>query len=85
MGKKIIKLTESELYNLVKKVLQEQEQKDSSFYRIDGEAFKVINEQLYHAKVNYETGDIKLVANFNGNIKDFILSPMTVLTNLSLC
>jgi|SanBayMetagenome_1026888.scaffolds.fasta_scaffold00487_6 hypothetical protein len=75
MGKKIIKLTESELYNLVKKVLQEQEQKDSSFYRIDGEAFKVINGQLYHAKVDYETGDVKLVANFNGNVNDFKVIP----------
>ena len=75
MGKKIIKLTESELYNIVKRVLQEQEEKDSSFYRIDGEAFKIVNGQLYHAKVNYETADVKLVSNFNGNINDFKVIP----------
>jgi hypothetical protein len=75
MGKKIIKLTESELYNIVKRVLQEQEEKDGSFYIIDGEAFRIVNGQLYHAKVNYETADVKLVANFNGNINDFKVIP----------
>jgi hypothetical protein len=75
MGKKIIKLTESELYNLVKRVLQEQEKEDDSFYRIGSEAFKIKNGKLYHAKVDYETGDVKLVANFNGNINDFKVIP----------
>ena len=75
MGKKIIKLTESELYNLVKRVLQEQENEDDSFYTIDGEAFKIKNGQLYHAKVDYETGHVKLVANFNGNVNDFKVIP----------
>ena len=77
MGKKIIKLTESELYNIVKRVLQEQEkeEEDDSFYRIDTEAFKVVNGQLYQANVDYDNGDVKLVANFNGNINDFKVIP----------
>ena len=75
MGKKIVKLTESELYNLVKRVLQEQEEEDDSFYRIGREAFKIKNGKLYHAKVDYETGHVKLVANVNGNINDFKVIP----------
>ena len=45
MGKKIIKLTESELYNIVKRVLQEQEkeEEDDSFYRIDNENKKLLD------------------------------------------
>lgn len=49
MGKKIIKLTESELYNLVKKVLQEQEEEDNSYYQLDGTSlyFKINEGYLY--------------------------------------
>ena len=60
MGKKIIKLTESELYNLVKKVLQEQEEKeeeiDESFYKLGSEFYFKINQNYLYSIVDVADG-----------------------------
>jgi outer membrane protein OmpA-like peptidoglycan-associated protein len=71
MGKKIIKLTESELYNIVKRVLQEQEEEqDNSYYNVAGMGFKIVNNQLYTASVD-EEGYPTLLSNLNGVLSDF--------------
>lgn len=73
MAKKIIKLTESELYNIVKRVLQEQnESEDNSYYTIGatGINLKVIDGQLYLVSVN-EEGKIKPIQPLNGVLYDF--------------
>jgi outer membrane protein OmpA-like peptidoglycan-associated protein len=60
MGKKIIKLTESELYYLVKKVLQEQEEKeeeiDESFYKLGSEFYFKINQNYLYSIVDVADG-----------------------------
>jgi hypothetical protein len=60
MGKKIIKLTESELYNLVKRVLQEQEEKeeeiDESFYKLGSEFYFKINQNYLYSIVDVADG-----------------------------
>jgi outer membrane protein OmpA-like peptidoglycan-associated protein len=60
MGKKIVKLTESELYNLVKKVLQEQEEKeeeiDESFYKLGSEFYFKINQNYLYSIVDVADG-----------------------------
>ena len=60
MGKKIIKLTESELYNLVKKVLQEQEEKeeeiDESFYKLGSKFYFKINQNYLYSIVDGADG-----------------------------
>jgi outer membrane protein OmpA-like peptidoglycan-associated protein len=78
MGKKIIKLTESELYYLVKKVLQEQEEKeeeiDESFYKLGSEFYFKINQNYLYSIVDgadgqqwkYVNGDLY---NFKVNYK----------------
>jgi len=71
MGKKIIKLTESELYNIVKRVLQEQEEEqDNSYYNVAGMGFKIVNNELYTASVD-EEGYPTLLSNLNGVLSDF--------------
>jgi outer membrane protein OmpA-like peptidoglycan-associated protein len=71
MGKKIIKLTESELYNLVKRVLQEQEE-DNSYYTIGvtGINLKIINGKLYQVSLN-KKGNIEPIQPLNGVLYDF--------------
>ena len=71
MGKKIIKLTESELYNLVKRVLQEQEE-DNSYYTIGdtGINLKIINGKLYQVSLD-ENNNIKQFIPLNGVLSDF--------------
>ena len=74
MGKKIIKLTESELYNIVKRVLREQEEEqDNSYYNVAGLGFKIVNNQLYTASVD-EDGYPTLLSNLNGVLSDFKIS-----------
>jgi outer membrane protein OmpA-like peptidoglycan-associated protein len=74
MGKKIIKLTESELYNIVKRVLREQEEEqDNSYYNVAGMGFKIVNNQLYTASVD-EDGYPTLLSNLNGVLSDFKIS-----------
>jgi outer membrane protein OmpA-like peptidoglycan-associated protein len=71
MGKKIIKLTESELYNLVKKVLQEQEE-DNSYYTIgaSGLNLKIIDGKLYQVSLT-ENNKIEPIQSLNGVLYDF--------------
>jgi outer membrane protein OmpA-like peptidoglycan-associated protein len=59
MGKKIIKLTESELYNIVKRVLREQENEeeiDESFYKLGGEFYFKINQNYLYSIVDVADG-----------------------------
>lgn len=72
MGKKIIKLTESELYNLVKRVLQEQEEEDNSYYTIGvtGINLKIIDGKLYQVSLN-ENRKIEPIQPLNGILYDF--------------
>jgi len=72
MGKKIIKLTESELYNLVKRVLQEQEEEDNSYYSIGatGLNLKIIDGKLYQVFLN-ENRKIEPIQPLNGVLYDF--------------
>lgn len=73
MGKKIIKLTESELYRIVKRVLQEQnETEDNSYYAIGstGINLKIIDGKLYQISVN-ENGKVEPVLPLNGVLYDF--------------
>jgi len=73
MGKKIIKLTESELYNLVKRVLQEQNEiEDNSYYTIGvtGINLKIIDGKLYQVSVD-ENNKIKPILPLNGVLSDF--------------
>jgi len=73
MSKKIIKLTESELYKIVKRVLQEQsETEDNSYYTIGvtGINLKIIDGKLYQVSVN-ENGKVEPVQLLNGVLYDF--------------
>ena len=71
MGKKIIKLTESELYNIVKRVLQEQEKEeeiDDSFYKLGGDFYFKINQNYLYSIV--DNGDGQQWTYINGNVYD---------------
>lgn len=73
MGKKIIKLTESELYNIVKRVLKEQnESEDNSYYTIgaSGLNLKIIDGKLYQVSIN-ENNKIEPIQSLNGVLYDF--------------
>jgi hypothetical protein len=73
MGKKIIKLTESELYNIVKRVLREQdESEDNSYYTIGvtGINLKIIDGKLYQVFLN-ENRKIVPTQPLNGVLYDF--------------
>ena len=76
MGKKIIKLTESDLYRIVKRVINEQEEasEDNSYYTIaikNGQlAFRVIDGRLWLLKFDKNGLGIP-VQNLNGVLSDF--------------
>jgi outer membrane protein OmpA-like peptidoglycan-associated protein len=76
MGKKIIKLTESDLYRIVKRVINEQEEasEDNSYYTIaikNGQlAFRVIDGRLWLLKFD-KNGLGVPVQNLNGVLSDF--------------
>jgi outer membrane protein OmpA-like peptidoglycan-associated protein len=76
MGKKIIKLTESDLYRIVRRVINEQAEasEDNSYYTIpvrDGQlAFKVIDGRLWLLKFD-KNGEPIPVQNLNGVLSDF--------------
>jgi outer membrane protein OmpA-like peptidoglycan-associated protein len=73
MGKKIIKLTESELYNIVKRVLREQdESEDNSYYTIgaSGLNLKIIDGKLYQVSLS-EDRKIEPIQPLNGVLYDF--------------
>lgn len=79
MGKKIIRLTESELYKIVKKVIQEQDNSvDLSYYEINGTGlkFKVIDGKLYYAITDKNNVVIPKIF-MNGNVADFKVNPDT--------
>jgi len=69
--KKIIRLTESDIYNLVKRVINEQENIDNN-YNIPntGISFKIIDGQLYNV-IFTKKGLPILKTALNGNLKDF--------------
>ena len=71
MGKKIIRLTESELYSIVKRVIKE-EVIDKSYYRIEGTGliFQIIDGKLYTAKL-YRNGEVEPEYALNGDLYDF--------------
>jgi outer membrane protein OmpA-like peptidoglycan-associated protein len=76
MGKKIIKLTESDLYRIVRRVINEQEEasEDNSYYTIavrNGQlAFRVIDGRLWLLKFD-KNGLGVPVQNLNGVLSDF--------------
>ena len=76
MGKKIIKLTESDLYRIVRRVINEQaeDSEDNSYYTIpvrDGQlAFRVIDGRLWLLKFD-KNGEPIPVQNLNGVLSDF--------------
>jgi len=73
MRKKIIKLTESELYNIVKRILREQdESKDNSYYSIgaSGLNLKIIDGKLYQVSLNKDI-EIEIIQSLNGVLYDF--------------
>lgn len=76
MGTKIIKLTESDLYRIVKRVINEQEEasEDNSYYTIavrNGQlAFRVIDGRLWLLKFD-KNGLGVPVQNLNGVLSDF--------------
>ena len=74
MGTKIIKLTESDLYRIVKRVINEQkeESEDNSYFSLGetGLAFKIVNGRLWSIKFD-ENGEPVLDKNLNGVLSDF--------------
>lgn len=73
MGKKIIRLTESEFYKIVKRVMSEQTSSDdNSYYSIGatGINIKIIDGELYEVSVD-EDGEVKPTQPLNGNLYDF--------------
>jgi len=76
MGTKIIKLTESDLYRIVKRVINEQEEEseDNSYFTIavrNGQlAFRVIDGRLWLLKFD-KNGEPIPVQNLNGVLSDF--------------
>jgi outer membrane protein OmpA-like peptidoglycan-associated protein len=76
MGKKIIKLTESDLYRIVRRVINEQAEasEDNSYYTLpvkDGQlAFRVIDGRLWLLDFD-KNGEPIPVKNLNGVLSDF--------------
>ena len=74
MGTKIIKLTESDLYRIVKRVINEQEEEseDNSYFTLGntGLAFRIVDGRLWSIIFD-ENGEPVLDKNLNGVLSDF--------------